>query len=292
MRYVGWPGGHVDRSRWSAIVRVSFPLGLVTVLYLGLVRLDAALLGFLTDGASGNAEVGVYGAAHRLIEATMFVSVAFGGAMLPWLARQSDVGAGSPGRGYEIGLKVVVAILLPIGAVFGILAADWIDLVYGPGYEGAVTPLRWLAVMTVLFGVISFVGIVMIAGDSPREFIRPAAIVLAQNVVTNLILIPPLGATGAAISSVSSGLVLAGWILWKTQRKLPEASTRRIWTSPILATLALCGVIVALGDLTVVSLVSGALVYCTAFLTLERMSFPADFGLYLRAVRIRHPVPE
>jgi O-antigen/teichoic acid export membrane protein len=282
LRFVARPTLRSDRSRWSRLIKTSYPLGLVTVLYLGLVRLDAALLSFLTGG--DNATVGDYGAAHRLIEATMFISVAFGGAMLPWMARQQVERRVSPARGYEIGLKVLIALLLPIGLVFGLLAPEWIDLVYGAGYEEAVTPLRLLAVMTVLFGIISFVGIVMIARDRPREFIRPAAVVLAQNVATNLILIPTLGATGAALSSVISGVLLGGWTMWKTQRALEGVSTVRIWASPVLAGGALTGVIVLLGGLTVATMAAATAAYAAVFLVLERVTFPADFGLYQRAL--------
>lgn len=291
-RFVARPRREVDRSRWAGLIRASLPLGLVMVLYLGLVRLDATLLSFLTDGAESNAEVGLYGAAHRLIEATMFISVAFGGAMLPWLARQRAEGRVPPSRGYEIGLKVLLAMLLPIGAIFGFLASDWINLVYGDGYEGAVEPLRWLAVMTVLFGIISFVGILMIARDSPREFILPAAIVLLQNLVANLILIPPLGATGAAVSAVISGVLLAGWTMWRSQRQLGGVSTPRIWTSPVLATAACAAVTLLLGGLTVPALVAGVATYAVVFGALERLTFPADFGLYLRALRLPTPAHE
>lgn len=47
-----------------------------------LLRLDVILLGVLSG--DGNEEVGVYGAAFRLMEATMFLSWAFGAAALAW----------------------------------------------------------------------------------------------------------------------------------------------------------------------------------------------------------------
>jgi O-antigen/teichoic acid export membrane protein len=176
--------------------------------------------------------------------------------------------------------------------VFGFLAPEWIDLVYGDGYEQAVMPLRLLAVMTVLFGIISFVGILMIAQDRPREFIRPAAIVVVQNVVTNLILIPPLEADGAAISAVISGVLLAGWMMWKIQRRLGGVSTVRIWASAVLATAALSGTAASLGGLTIPALAAAVAVYTALFLALERLAFPADFGLYRRALRLPHPVAD
>ena len=58
--------------------------------------------------------------------------------------------------------------LLPIAVVFGVLAEPIIDLLYGDEYDGAVVPLQLLAVMTVLYGINTFVSrCSMIARDRP-----------------------------------------------------------------------------------------------------------------------------
>ena len=138
-RFVVRPKIDVDRSRWVALMRAGVPLGLAVTLYYALLKFDATLLSFLKGG--DNTEVGQYGAAYRLIEATMFVSWAFGGAVMPWLSRHGAETTVSLARGYELGLKALVAMLLPIGAFFGAYAEPLIELLYGKGYAEAVTPL-------------------------------------------------------------------------------------------------------------------------------------------------------
>ena len=71
-RYVLRPRRDVDRSRWMPLIKRRGPARPRRAsLYALLLKLDASLLSFLKGG--DNTEVGQYGAAFRLIEATMFV---------------------------------------------------------------------------------------------------------------------------------------------------------------------------------------------------------------------------
>ena len=285
-RFVVRPRFDVKRSRWVALARAGVPLGLASTLYYALLRLDASLLSFLNGG--DNAEVGQYGAAFRLIEATMFVSWAFGGAIMPWLSRHGAQASVSLSRGYELGLKALVAMLVPIAAFFAVYAEPLIELLYGDGYADAVMPLRLLAGMTVLFGINTFLAILMISRDEPGEFARAAGVVIIQNVIFNFILIPPLGAEGAAINAIVSGALLAGWTLRRARRLFGTIAITRVVIAPVLASAALIGVAIATGTaLTVIHVIAVAAVYLVCLLAVERVIFPGDFRFYAGLRRIR-----
>jgi O-antigen/teichoic acid export membrane protein len=278
-RFVVRPKIDVDRSRWVALMRAGIPLGLAVTLYYALLKLDASLLSFLKGG--DNAEVGQYGAAYRLIEATMFVSWSFGGAIMPWLSRHGTEASVSLARGYELGLKALVAMLLPIAAFFAVYAESLIELLYGRGYGEAVIPLRLLAGMTVLFGINSFIAILMISRDEPGEFARAAGVVTVQNVIFNFILIPPLGAEGAALNAIMSGALLAGWTLHRARRLFGAIAIMRVITAPALASAALIAFALATESaLTLVDVLAVAVVYTVALLVVERVIFPGDFRFY------------
>ena len=285
-RYVHRPRHDVDRSRWMSLVRAGIPLGLAGIVYAVMLKLDATLLSFLKGG--DNTEVGQYGAAFRLIEATMFISWAFGGAVLPWFSRHAPGGWISLGRGYALGLKAMVAMLMPIAVVFGILAVPVIDLLYGAEFDGAVLPLQLLAVMTVLYGFNTYISVLMIARDQPGAFTRPAAIVLAQNVVFNFILIPPYGATGAAINAVLSGILLAVLTTRAAVRLVGPVSIARALLSSALAAVAMAAVLLLGGvSLNVAFLALAGIAYAVVFLAVERFAFPEDFHLYVDLLRRR-----
>ena len=289
-RRVSRPRRDIVPSRWAGLIKSGVPLGLIGVLYLLLLRLDATLLSFLSGG--DNVEVGHYGAAYRLIEATMFVSWAFGGAVLPWFSRERPAEGVSLARGFELGLKAITAMLLPIAIVFGVLAEPLIDLIYGASFEDAVLPLQLLAGMTVLYGINTYTAVLMISRDRPGAFTRPAAVVLAQNVAFNFVLIPLFGAAGAAANAVLSGLLLAILTMRSAIRIAGPISPMRAFAPPVAAGLAFAAVLVLGGsELSAVPLMTGSVVYVAGFLTIERVFFSRDFRLYQALVGRRGSVP-
>lgn len=273
--------GSVDRGRWAGILRAGAPLGIVIVLSLILVRLDAALISFLTGGEGNNSELGQYGAAFRLVDATMFVSFAFAGAVFPWFARTRSGGPVALERGLGLALKALLAVLLPIGVLYSLFAPELIDTLYGPEFEGAVTPLRFLGAMTVLFGVNTLISIILIARERPGLFAWPAAFVVAQNLAFNLYLIPRYGADGAAATAVISGVLLMLLTSPRTGRLLGTTSWASVVIAPAFSVAAMVGVFFATSGLPWVgSAVLTVATFPAVFLLAERVFYRDDYEFY------------
>lgn len=288
-RRVVAPSREIKRDRWMVIVKASFPLGLVSFLYTIILKADITLLSLLSGGAESNAEVGQYGAAFRLIEATMFIGWSFSAAMMPWLSRGEDDEGLSLARGYGLGAKGLIAILFPVGAFYAVLASPLVDALYGPQYHDAIVLVQILAPMAVLFGWNVFVSTVLISRNMPGDFIRPALVVLIQNVAFNLVLIPMLGGEGAAISSVSSGVLLAILTARPLRRAVGKFPIIGTLTAPFVATAAFAGAAYAVGtDQLILPALVGSLAYVAAFLAVEALFFSEDFSIYRSLVsRIR-----
>ena len=288
-RRVVSPDPRIRRDRWMVIVKASFPLGLVAFLYTIILKADITLLSLLTGGADDNSEVGQYGAAFRLIEGTMFIGWSFSGATMPWLSRDQDQGGLTLSRGYALGAKGLLAILLPVGAFYAILARPLVDLLYGPDYESAIVLVQLLAPMAILFGWNTFVATVLISRNMPSGFTKPAAVVLAQNIVFNLILIPKMGAQGAAISSVSSGVLLALLTVAPTRHAVGRFAFVDTLTAPVVATGALAAAAFAVGtDGLILPAIAGTIAFFAVFFLVEAAFFRHDFAIYRDlAARIR-----
>jgi O-antigen/teichoic acid export membrane protein len=291
-RYVARPKLVVDRGRWGPILRAGAPIGLVTMLFTVLLKLDQILISFLSGG--DNREVGYYAAAFRLVEATMFISWSFAAAFLPWVARRGAEEAERLAQGYELALKALTAVLLPIGVAFAILAAPLVDLFYGDPFEAAVEPLRWLGVMTLFYGLNMLASTVLVARDRPLDFARICGVVVVLNLALNLALIPPFGATGAALAAALSSVALA---LLGARRIAPltgSLNVRRAFAGPVLAGAAMTAAML-IGSLSLApELALGAAVYLLVLYLLERRLFPADFELargLLRSGRGSPPEP-
>jgi O-antigen/teichoic acid export membrane protein len=284
-RYVVAPRWVVDRSRWWPLVKAGLPIGIVSLLSVTLLKLDQVLLSFMSGG--DNREVGLYGAAFRLIEATLFISWSFSAAMLPWLSRQAH---GQPARllgGFELGEKALVAVLLPIAIVFVLLAHPLIELVYGSQYEDSIASLQLLGAVTVFVGINEFAAMVLIARDKPGTSTRLLAVATLVNLITNLILIPPLGATGAALAALSSGVLLAVMGIVILRVELGPIRLLRPYAGPAVAGAAMAIVIVATGQSLVVGALAGGAAYALTLILFERVVFPDDFDVFAGLVRRR-----
>lgn len=283
-RYVVAPRWELDRSRWLALIKAGVPIGLAGLFFMLLLRLDAALLGFLS-GAGDNREVGIYGAAFRLVEATLFISWAFSSAMLPWLSRQTQ--DADVVRGSELSLKAITAVLMPIGLVFTLLAAPLIELLYGPQFVDAVTPTRLLGAMTVLFGINHLASTVLISRDRPRDFTRIAALVAAENVILNVVLIPKYGADAAAFNAALSGALLGVMSVAIIGRRFGRISLLRSFGGPVAGGLAMAAVVLAVGLPAIPAAALGLAAYLLGLLGFERFLFPNDYATLRSVVRRR-----
>jgi O-antigen/teichoic acid export membrane protein len=286
-RYVVAPEWTVDRSRWWPIAKAGVPIGILALLSMTLLKLDQVLLSFLSGG--DNREVGFYGAAFRLIEATLFISWSFSAAFLPWLARQGASSRERMAGGFELGEKALTAVLLPIAIVFVLLAHPIIDLIYGSEYKDAVPSLQLLGAMTVFFGINEFAAIALIARDRPFTFTRVLLVATIVNVVTNVILIPPLGATGAALAALASGILLAVLGLIFLRVELGPIRLVRSFAGPVVAGAVMALAIVATGQQLIVGALAGGVVYLLALVLFERSVFRDDFDVFARLLRGARP---
>jgi O-antigen/teichoic acid export membrane protein len=279
-RFVVTPRWELDRTRWIPLLRAGVPIGLAGMLFVVLLRVDAALLGFLAPG-DDNSEVGVYGAAFRLVEATLFISWAFTTAVLPWIARQEA--DDHVGRGYELGMKGITLVLMPIGLTFALLASPLIDLLYGSEYADAVLPLRLLGVMTVLYGVNALASTVLIGRDRPQDFSLVAGLVAVENIALNVILMPEYGADAAAFNAALSALLLAVLGIAMVSRHVGRVNLLRAFGAPLAGGAAMAAAVLPLDPPLIPGLAVGGVAYLAGLLAFERLAYPDDLAR-LRAI--------
>ena len=285
MRRVRPPRLELEPGAWRAFLRAGVPVGLVGLLLTVLIKLDTVLLSFL--GGGDNTEVGFYSAGYRLVEATMFISWSFAHATLPWLGRKAQEGGPELARACRLGLKAISMVLVPIGVGLVALAPEVIDLFYGAGYQAAVTPLRLLGAMSVLYGINYFAGGTLIALDAPERFRRVALPMIAVNLAMNFALIPPLGAAGAAISGLASGVMLAVLTTLQLRSVAGAFSLLHAFAGPAIAGAAMLAALLLLGLPLVPSAVLGTVIYLAVLAAIERIAFREDAELAVGILRRR-----
>lgn len=257
------------------LLRRGIPIGAAATLWVVLLKVDVLLLAFLTN----NVEVGLYAAAARLVEGTQFVAWAFNAAMLPWVALTTGVALA---RGYMLGLKLLAAGLIPVGAILACFAGPIVDLLYGDEFAGAALPLALLGWTVALYGLQSFSGMVLIGRDSPGILVRIAGAVLIQNIACNLVAIPLWGADGAAGVALSSSVLMATLTIWFATRRTRAFSPVRAFGGPVLAGAALVAVALLLPTLP--GAILGVIAYAVVLAAVEFGLHRDDVRMYLRAL--------
>jgi O-antigen/teichoic acid export membrane protein len=282
-RFVLKPNTRFEPRAWPGLVRSSLPLGILSLLATITFRTSVVFLGLF---AAGSPDVGEYGAAYRLIEATLFISTAFNAAVLPWFSRQDGAGVIPLARGFELAIKTVFALVLPVGLGLALFADPVIETLYGGAYSGAVVPLQLLAAIAVIWGVNATVVVVLVSRDRPDIYTVPAIVAFVPNLVLSVLLIPPYGENGAAIAALASAVVLAVIVTPRAARMLGTVSFMRMLATPLAAAAAMALCALALSSTPwVAAAIASVVVYAVAFLLIERAFLPGDFAYYALALR-------
>jgi O-antigen/teichoic acid export membrane protein len=269
----GFPKLRLDTARWRELLRIAWPVGASTVLTQVHVNLGLVLLGLLATYG----QTGVYNSAYRLVFFLMTLDRVFYTVYFPVVSRFFK---DRPERLPELtgtGLRVVLALSLPLCAGAFVLAKPVLNLVFGPGYEGALEVLRVMVWFLPLSMLNSLAGHTLLAAGSEQLFLRNTALGVGAAILANLVLVPLLGARGAAISIVAgeaSLLALMGASLLKLVKPSLEART----FAPLLAVLVMTAVVCLLRNQNLaLSVGSGALTYSLLLLLLRGVTL-TDFG--------------
>jgi O-antigen/teichoic acid export membrane protein len=254
-----------------ALVGASVTIGLTILLNTALFRIDSTIL----SAIKGNAAVGVYGAAYRLLESTLFLTWAFVTALLPVMARLSRTTSPTLGEVYTVGFKLIAIVLLPLGAIFVTFARPIVELVYTSAYLDAVSAVRLLGGAVALYGVSYLASHLLIAQSRPQALPWVNGIVLTANVVLNLIAIPRWSYEGAAaVTSISEAMLAIG-LVTLARRLTGPVPVARIFAGPLIATGAIAAVAYLAGTSLAV-LPIAVVLYVVVLLAIEYRVLPAD----------------
>ena len=168
------------------------------------LRVDQLMLG----ATAANAAVGLYVVAVRLSEMTTFVAGAAADALMPEVARsgKDDEPEALLARMLRLTMYLNLIVLVPLW----LLAPTMLRILFGPSFVEATSAFRWLLVAAIAWSASSIV----IRGL--QGFGYPGLTTIARffsagvSVVALIILLPRMGITGAAISSLIGYTVLFG----------------------------------------------------------------------------------
>jgi O-antigen/teichoic acid export membrane protein len=192
-----------DLSFWKPTIKEALPFGLVTLFAAVFYGADTIIL----SSMKGDAVVGWYSAAYRIVLVLMFIPAALGPAIFPVMSRFYTTSRDSLRHGVEKLFKYMTMLGIPIGVGTTLLAQRIIWVVFGPEYTPAVIALQILIWSVVLVYIGGPMGTLLQATNNQMVFAKIVGISTVINVVANLILIPKYSYVAAGAIAVLTTLI-------------------------------------------------------------------------------------
>lgn len=242
-------------------IRVAVPFAVHGMLSPLSATVALVMLGWLSDFST----VGVYNAAFRIVVFLYFVPNALQRTLLPQLSLQH---LSSPAEFRDtIGkaLRIVLLISIPSAAGLALLAHDVVALLFGVQFEAAGPVLTLLALSVPLYYVRVVVNAGLYASNREKIALLVTAVSVALGALSNWVLIPRIGSTGAAFSTILVEAVLCGVYCGLLARDYTFNGVFRFTTKVVLASsLMALAVWSAEKYHLVLRVLLGAVVYATA----------------------------
>jgi O-antigen/teichoic acid export membrane protein len=274
-RFIDRPRLHLDFRGAIDVTREAFPIGIAFVALAVLFRIDMTMLAAFKPAR----EVGQYNAAYKLLETTAFFSWAVNVAVLPSLSRLTPRSTPTVGFVFQRGLKLLVAITLPVSVGAIVLAYPLVSLVWGSQFHKAAEALQLLAPTIPLFAIASLTAqLFFVQGRRPTVAIV-YALVAVENIVVNLVLIPRFSLLGAAAGTSLSELLVAGALIVLAGEMCGRLELRRMLGGPVLASACSGLLMFVLRHHLAAAVPIGVIVYFLLLFSWERVAFPDDFSV-------------
>lgn len=253
-----------DVAYWRVLLRGSIAIGLALAVAQISFRVDVLLLAAIRDSA----EVGLYGAAVKLIELSELVAAAIGITVFPLLARFVEVDRRRAATLFQRTFDLLIAAAAPLVVLMTLTATPVIVLISGDEYRESGDALRLLAPYVLLSFVTGLSWRALIAYGEGWALLRLAIGILTANVVLNLIVIPEYGFRGAAATSVVTEIagVTASLVLLHRRHRLLPSLRYSLVVLPAAALMAV--VLLAVPGLIIVRAIIAGAAYVAVLLLL------------------------
>lgn len=227
-----------DKAVLKGIIVSGLPYALVVFTMTIYWRVDSVLIERLLP--AGAVQAGYYAQAFRLFDAFSMIPVMFGGLLLPIFSKEHAAGNDiTPLASMASGM-----LLAPVG-IIAVTAATFpeeiLDLLYTSSVESAVQPFRLLMITLIPVGLTYIYSTMLTAAGFIRKLGMITSAALAVNLSLNLLLIPSLAGTGAAVASLAAQLIVASLCIITVHRSMtsvPEPRRVALFILMLLVTLA------------------------------------------------------
>lgn len=253
----------IDWKRHIAPIMFLFVMQLSVTIF---NNADVTMLGLMKS----DYEVGLYSTAHKLTRLVAQVVSSLGLVIIPRLTilfSKNDFESANKLLRKVLGFNLTLGLPCVVGIIM--MAKEIILIIGGAEFIEAVPVIRVL-ILSFMFSLAggSFLGnAILIPMKKEKYYMIVCCITACANVILNFVLIPKLGATGAAISTALNGFLIMILLAMRLDKRIKIKKVIPLFLHPILGCMliVLCCIICSnINNLyirTIVSVISSCLVY-------------------------------
>jgi len=204
-----------DKKVWLDIMHRSWPFVLTIVLNLVYLKTDTLLLSFLKSPV----DVGLYGAAYKVIDVLVTIPFMLGGTVLPILAKRWQAQEKVEyQRAWTKIFNATAMLVWPVVVGGFVLASPIMVLVAGENFalSGGILKILILAVGGVFFS--AFFSYTMISFGEQRRLVGAYLFTALSSLILYFIFIPRFSYIGAAWVTVYSEIIMCFFAWWLVRR--------------------------------------------------------------------------
>lgn len=221
----------LDKGFIRQIAAITLPFALAAIF----AKVYAYIDTFLLKVFLGDSEVGFYSIAYKITFALQFIPLAFVAALYPAFAHYFKTDYHALQRTFVKAFLYLAIISLPISFGIMALAPEIVSRIYTTAFHNSIVPLQILIAsipfLFINFSLSSFLN----ATDQQKTNTRNLGLVMALNIIMNLIFIPIWHVSGASLASSLSTLFLFLLNLKAVLKKVPFKSLPLMAIIKILA---------------------------------------------------------
>lgn len=208
LAYHYWKPGELKTSgdfKTVKIIRFAAPVILFSVIFTLIISLD---LFFVRAILKEKSQTGFYTSAAALSKVPYFIFLALNDTLFPSIAKStSKKGSIKLTQRYiSQSLRYVLILLIPSTLIISATSENLISLVYTDTYLVASLPLSILIFGLTFLCLFILLTTVITASGRPKVSLMIASVLLIVSVVSNTILVPVYGLSGASIATTITGI--------------------------------------------------------------------------------------
>lgn len=202
-------------------LKVALPMLMISGLHLILKQTDVVMIGAMV----GARDSGIYAAMVRLADLAVFGLTAANAITAPMISELYSTGRKAElQRLLTLSSRAVLAFTIAV-SLFLIFAGEWVAGLFGPEFVAGVIPLWILLAGQAVNAATGPVGYLMTMTGHQNAALMIQGLAAAINVALNLLLIPSMGMTGAAIATATAMIFWNIVMLVYVNRRLGLRST-------------------------------------------------------------------